>query len=192
MDLKKWQNGLKLYLKNAEQLRDDGEILMEKGSYGHAYFSFYTALEEVGMALYILDNFREPNPKELQKFIKSMGSHKRKTKIMIFDSFTEKIKDLNLSDDKEKEMFKTGESLEGFYARKLNKRFGIWEKRNKGIYVSLNRMKNDWLVPQDMSLDDLTLIRDAANKQIRDMNNAIALMERMKKRTRKMKELVSK
>lgn len=34
MDLKKWQKGLKLYF-NAEQLRDDGEILMENGSYRH-------------------------------------------------------------------------------------------------------------------------------------------------------------
>jgi len=42
MNLKKWQNGLKLYLKNAERLRDYEEVLMEKGSYGHAYFSFYT------------------------------------------------------------------------------------------------------------------------------------------------------
>ena len=192
MNLKKWQNGLKLYLKNAEQLRDDGKSLMEKGSYGHAYFSFYTALEEVGMSLYILENFREPNPKVLQKFIKSKGSHKRKAKIMIFDSFTEKIKDLNLSDDEEKEMFKTRESIEAFYARKLDEGLGIWEKRNRGVYVSLNKEKNDWVTPQDVTLDDLTLIREAVNKQIRDMNNAIALMERMKKRTRKLKELVSK
>ncbi|KKN29245.1 hypothetical protein LCGC14_0846100 [marine sediment metagenome] len=152
MDLKKWQNGLKLYLKNAEQLRDDGEILMEKSSYGHAYFSFYTALEEVGMALYILDNFRESKPEEMQNFIKSSGSHKRKSKIMIFDSFTEKIKDLNLSDDEEKEMIKTGESIEDFYARKLDEKLGFWEKRNRGIYVSLNRKKNDWLIPQNMTL----------------------------------------
>ena len=43
-----------------------------------------------------------------------------------------------------------------------------------------------------MTLEDLILIREAANKQIKNMNNALALMERMNKRTRKIKELASK
>ena len=192
MKLKKWQKGLELYVRNAEQLRDDGELLMENGSYGHAYFSFYTALEEVGMVLFILENWEKQNTKELQKLIKSKGSHKKKSKIMIFDSFTEKIKDLNLPENHLKEMFQTEESIEDFYARKLDEGLGIWEKRNRGIYVSLNKEKNDWLTPQDIIRDDLTLIHEAVNNQLDSANNAIAIMKRSKERLRRRKERESK
>ncbi len=65
MNIKNWQKGLELYLNNAIQLRDDGERLMEKGLYGHVYFSFYTALEELGVAGIILENYRDPKPNEL-------------------------------------------------------------------------------------------------------------------------------
>ncbi len=184
MNIKKWQNGLKLYLKNAIQLRDDGETLMEKGSYGHAYFSFYTALEELGVASIILENYHDPKPNELQKFIKSKGSHKKKSQMLIFDSFAPKIQDLNLPDNHMKEAFQTGEAIEEFYARKLDEGLEIWEKRNKGIYVSLDKNKSDWNTPQDFTVDDLDAIHQVINKQIDNMENALRLMERLRKLSR--------
>lgn len=147
MDLKNWQKGLDLYLDNSIHLRGDGELLMEKGSYGHAYFIFYTALEELGAAFFILENYRNPNPGELNKLLRSKGSHKKKSKLIIFDSFASKIKDLNLPDNHLKEAFNTGETLKDFYARKLGEKLKIWEKRNRGIYVSLTKDKKKMAYP---------------------------------------------
>ena len=53
MELDVWQKGLKLCIENITRLRDDGLILMENGSYGHAYFSFYTAMEEFWKAYFV-------------------------------------------------------------------------------------------------------------------------------------------
>jgi len=185
MDLKNWQEGLDLYFDNSIYLRDDGELLMEKGSYGHAYFFFYTALEELGVAFFILENYRNPNPRELNKLLRSKGSHKKKSKLIIFDSFASKIKDLNLPNNHLKEVFYTGETLEDFYARKLDEELKIWEKRNRGIYVSLAKDKKKWLIPQDFTLDDLNFIHEAVNKQIQDFKNAISLMERLRKKLKR-------
>jgi len=51
MDLKKWKGGMQHCVNKSIHLRDNGELLMKKDSYGHAYFSFYTATEELGVAL---------------------------------------------------------------------------------------------------------------------------------------------
>ncbi|MFX1480936.1 MAG: AbiV family abortive infection protein [Promethearchaeota archaeon] len=181
MDLKNWQKGLDHYINNAIYLRDDGEILMEKGSLGHAYFFFYTALEELGVASFILENYHDPNPRELNRLLKSIGSHKRKSKLIIFNSFAEKIKDLDLPSNHLKEVFRTGESIEDFYARKLDKKLKIWEKRNRGIYVSLSKDTKKWFIPQDIILDDLKLIHEAVNTHIQNFKNAIVNMERLRK-----------
>ncbi len=191
MNLKRWQEGLSLCMDNVIRLRDDGKLLMEQGSFGHAYFSFYTAIEELGVAFYILINYHHPKPKELKKFIHSKGSHKKKVYLQIFDMFKSKIKELPLPDDHLKELFKTGESLQEYYARILDMHLELFDKRNKGIYFSPNKSSSDWLAPQSMtSRDDIELF-EGLNKKIDEMLSAMAFLKRlenMAKNSRKKRE----
>ena len=181
MNLKRWQEGLSLCMNNIIRLRDDGELLMEQGSFGHAYFSFYTAIEELGVAFYILSNYHNPKPKELNKLIHSKDSHKRKAYLHIFDMYKSKIKDLPLPKDHLKELFKTGESFEEYYARILDKHYGIWDKRNRGIYFSPNKNYSDWLVPQSLTSNDVTELYEGLNEKIVEMQNGMTLMKRLEK-----------
>jgi len=54
MDLDNWKKGVIYCIENAIRMRDDGELLTKNSSYGHTYFSYYTAMEGLGVALYIL------------------------------------------------------------------------------------------------------------------------------------------
>ncbi len=80
-----------------------------------------------------------------------------------------------------KEGFITGEGIEEFYTRKLDEGLEIWEKRNRGIYISLNKRKTDWITPQEFTINEIEAIHQAINKQIDDMGNALRLMERLRK-----------
>lgn len=102
MDLKKWKEGMVHCVNNAIHLRDDSELLMKKGSYGHTYFSFYTATEELGVALYIIKHISKLNPKKIYDFLMS---HEKKKILMTFNFFSEKIKDLELPTDYLKDVF---------------------------------------------------------------------------------------
>lgn len=180
MDLTKWKKGLKLCFSNAVRLRDDGELLLNNGSYGHAYFSFYTAMEELGLALIILKSFKEPKPKELQKFVRSKQSHQKKSMLNVFDFFKEEIKNLNLPKDYLKKLWESGKTYEQFIAEKLDKKLGIWEKRNRGIYLSLNKNYTYWLTPQDITPDDSKLLRKKLIETIESWKGTMAFLERHK------------
>jgi len=49
MDLETWRNGIDICIDNVLRLYEDGKLLIENGSFGHACFSFITAFEEMGL-----------------------------------------------------------------------------------------------------------------------------------------------
>ncbi|MEJ2249765.1 MAG: hypothetical protein P8Y97_08905 [Candidatus Lokiarchaeota archaeon] len=69
-----------------------------------------------------------------------------------------------------------------YYARKLDKEFKIYEKRNYGVYVSLNKKNDEGLTLKDFNPDDVELMHTAVNERIKEYKNAIDLMERLKKK----------
>ena len=78
MKLEIWHEGLNNCIDHINQLREDGDLLINKGSFSHAYFFYYTAIEELATANYILGHFNYPSPKDLKKII---YSHEKKKKI---------------------------------------------------------------------------------------------------------------
>lgn len=177
MKLKKWKEGVNYCVENAIRMRDDGEILMKNGSYGHAYFSFYTAMEELGVALYILKHFNKPNPKKVYKFLMS---HERKRTLMTFDFFSEKIQDLEIPKDYLKDVYLSGEEFEIWMGKKLNKQLEIWDKRNRGIYVSLKKGFSDWITPKEITIEDLTFFKEKLDKTLESWERSLDFLNRRK------------
>ena len=62
MEVNKWREGINICIENVLQLYNDGKLLMENGSYGHACFFFLTAFEETAVAYFIIDRFDSPSP----------------------------------------------------------------------------------------------------------------------------------
>jgi AbiV family abortive infection protein len=175
LDLIKWREGLNLSLKNAIQLRDDGDLLMKKGSLGHAYFSFYSALEELGVALYIISHYNDlPDLKNSQNFFKS---HKEKTALMIFDYFKSANDEIELKKEFYFKLQKTGKSFDYEYSRLIDKHLKIWKNRNWGVYTSLNENLSDWSSPKRITNEDLLMIRRPLYKAIEDFSNTISRMK---------------
>lgn len=153
MDLDTWRKGVTVSIDNVIQLYKDGNLLMENGSFGHACFSFVTAFEEMGVALYILGSFNDPKPTKLEKFL----NHKKKimlsnvaSVIATMDSFGN-LRNLYdaLIKDKDKN-FKGGNIQKSEiykFADELQKMESLWYLRIHGIYVTLNNAKTDFSSP---------------------------------------------
>lgn len=153
MDLDTWRKGMTVSIDNVLQLYKDGILLMENGSFGHACFSFVTAFEEMGVALFILGTFNEPNPTKLEKFLnhsKKIGLSNITSLITTMEPFGN-IRNLYhaLLKDKEKnfEINKKQKSEVRKFADELQKLENLWYLRIHGLYVSLNNSKTDFLSP---------------------------------------------
>lgn len=175
MDLTKWRQGYDLYLNNAIRLRDDGVLLLEHNSYGHAYFSFYTAMEELGVAMYILHHYSEPNLKEFKKFYKS---HNKKSPLMIFDLFGSELENIQIPKDFYKKTFPEEDSMETEYGHILSKNLNIWNKRNQGIYCSLTKDGKNWITPNGIAFEDVKKFQKRLNKNIESYLRAKETLKR--------------
>jgi len=69
MKLEKWQDGLDKCIENIIKLIEDGDLLMNKGSNAHAYFFYFTALEGLAIADFILARIDQSSPKALEKIL---------------------------------------------------------------------------------------------------------------------------
>ena len=72
MKLDDWREGINLCIGNIDQLIKDGELLLKHKSYGHAYFSFYTAMEEISVVNFIMQRCYSPDPEGLKKFLEHL------------------------------------------------------------------------------------------------------------------------
>ena len=152
MEIETWKNGANICIDNVNHLIEDGKLLIENKSYGHACFSFITALEEMGIAYFILGNFFSPKPKEFKKFL----THKKKMVISNIINLvttgepigiTKKLNlmlsssDFEVKTKKEKmdEVFKL--------SNEIQKKENLWFLRNAGIYVGLDSSKKDFIHP---------------------------------------------
>jgi len=156
MDLENWREGIDVCITNVEQLYEDGILLLENGSYGHACFSFITALEEMAVAFFIIGNFNEPKPKKLKNLLK----HSKKLMVSnllryVYD-FPEGINSPNFfrtlfneakKSTKGEKNKKTIEKL----VKDVQEQENIWYLRNRGIYVNLNRSKTKFTHPQQIN-----------------------------------------
>ncbi len=183
MELKIWLKGLDHYLENIKQLRDDGLLLMDNGSLGHAYFSFFTALEESAMISYIIKSLYTPNPVALRKFLK----HKLKVPYAIFralkgdfsfDKTDEEVKKLFLNQRtsslgmelKPDEFTETFEFKAGEIIEKKKK---MWKLRNMGIYVGINKNNKRWTTPNEVKIGDIEFILKGLNQRIEVLEEVI-------------------
>lgn len=66
----KWQDGLNLCLDNAVELKKSCEIMCKLGKLHHTFFFYFTALEELGTASFILNRFNNPAPSQLKRLLK--------------------------------------------------------------------------------------------------------------------------
>jgi len=180
MDIKTWHKGIDISIENVIRLRDDGILLMNSGSYGHAYFSFYMAIEEMAVAYFILNRMFDPEPKELKEFLE----HEKKGPLVIFKIFKSEIPGTDWRLSIKKKMIKaTMENLEktgstAFGSKKhlesaqyiMGKEYSrikkLWDMRNRGLYVSPNKDLTSWHSPKDFKKDDLTEILEKLNSAI--------------------------
>ncbi len=158
MDIDVWRNGINLYIENALQLNEDGKVLMQNKSFGHACFSFITALEELGVAYYIMDHFNAPQPAKLKNFL----NHVKKLSLSSFKITPYLTRDQNtlieylklteqylLSQNNSKEKKKTEKEIIalGNELRKIN---SLKYLRNRGLYIELNRSKKAFQTPKEL------------------------------------------
>jgi len=188
MDIKTWHEGIDISIENVIRLRDDGILLMNSGSYGYAYFSFYMAIEEMAVAYFILHRMFNAEPKELKKFLK----HKKKGPLIIFKVFKSEIPGTDWRPSIKGKLIKTTmenlkktglilfgskkdlESVKYIMGKEYNRIKKLWEMRNRGLYVAPNKDLTGWYSPKDFKKDDLTEILEKLNtaiiriKEIRD------------------------
>ncbi|MEE9378067.1 MAG: AbiV family abortive infection protein [Candidatus Lokiarchaeia archaeon] len=147
MNVETWQKGIDISIGNVIQLYEDGKLLMENGSYGHACFSFITAFEEMGVAYFILKNYDTPKPQKLEKFL----NHRKKLVIPnIISLFTtqepfgylSKLYELLLQSKN-----KINKTEVHKFSEEIQKAENLWYLRIHGIYVSLNNAKTNFLSP---------------------------------------------
>ncbi len=192
MDLKTWQDGLKLCRDNIVRLKDDGILLREHGSYGHAYFSFYTAMEELWKAYLIIENFYQVNTKTFLKYLKS---HRIKCPYAIYRVFFDDISKLYVDDIMEfmKLQEKTSRSLGKYqdqieldskdmkdtfeykYGQELDEYFSIWEKRNR-IYLSLSEDGKEWITDSDITKKELENFAEKLEKAIEILDRMVTYL----------------
>ena len=161
MNVKTWQEGLNKIIDNINQLIEDGDLLSKNGSYGHAYFLFYTAFEELSKAYYILARFDNPAPAGLKK---TLGKHIRKAILSTGATYLPEVEDLPdiisvLKESKSKNFtFGSRSSLDSQrfkLGEKIQQRKNILYWRERSIYVDINSGNTDFLTPVDISIDHI-------------------------------------
>ena len=166
MNLKTWQKGIDISIENVIQLYEDGKLLMDNSSYGHACFSFFTAFEEMGVAYFILGNYDTPKPQKLEKFL----NHKKKLIIPNLISlittqdpsgYMRKFyKAIRENNDKKKksEIYK--------FTDEIQKAENLWYLRIHGIYVSLNNSKTNFLSPTHITKEHAEKLKAKLEKAL--------------------------
>lgn len=175
MDLKEWRNGINLSIKNSIELYNNGAFLIKKGSCGHATFLFITALEEIAVAYFIMDRFETPEPNELMEFLK----HDKKYALSNFMSiplnfarniyFQEKfIKSVKKHLQKEIDEGNSpmDEKIYHQLGTEIKNLANLWYLRNRGIYITLNESKTQFISPKDISKEKASEIANFVSLQI--------------------------
>ena len=174
MDINKWHEGLEKCIQNIIRLKEDGDMLLSRGSLGHAYFMYYTALEEMAKANFIIDRFQTPSPKQLRKI---HFSHKDKIALMAGKIFLPDCADLPEMIAVLKETcgknYKFGSvpklrSKEFKLSEKIERRKNLLYWRERSIYVELNENNSDFLIPNEIDKDIILY-----NLKIEEMSNPI-------------------
>lgn len=155
MKVNKWREGINLSIDNVLQLVNDGKMLMEKGSYGHACFFFLTAFEETAVAYFIIDNFDTPLPKKLHK--KEFLNHLKKFSLARFKTFliSGDLSSFNdfltiLREQIQNGAIKNYESKLRNLEKKIQKGNSFWNFRNNCIYTSLDQRTLQYISPKDI------------------------------------------
>jgi len=166
MKVETWRNGLNITIENVVQLYNDGKLLMENESYGHACFSFITAFEEMGVAYFILSHFNNPEPKKLEKFF----NHAKKIAISNIASllFTaehfgnvKKLYEAWIKDtEKDIKIHQSGKSESFKVAQDMGKQESLWYLRNHGIYIMLNNSKTDFQSPTNIGKEHTEKLKE--------------------------------
>ncbi len=183
MDLKTWIQGVDLYMESIIQLRDDGLLLIKHGSIGHAYFSFFTALEETAMISYIIKRLYNPEPETFKRLFK----HKMKIPYAMFRALKKNLslKDLSeeeiksLSDAKGKTVglefdlntFKN--SQEFIMGEMIIKQNDLWNLRNNSIYLDISDDNKKWITPKDVKPEKAELLLKGLNERIESLKETI-------------------
>ncbi|MHA1344260.1 MAG: AbiV family abortive infection protein [Promethearchaeota archaeon] len=183
MDLKTWIQGIDLYMENIIQLRDDGVILLEHGSIGHAYFSFFTALEETAMISYIIESLYEPKPELFKKLFK----HGMKTPYAMFRALKREFSFEDLSEKEKKKIFNARgktiglglnldtfkNSLEFIIGEMIIKQNDLWNLRNNSIYLNISDDNKRWITPKDIKREKAELLLKRLNEKIENLKGTI-------------------
>lgn len=177
MDIKEWQRGINVSINNGIELYNNGKSLIKKGSYGHGLFFLITALEEISVAYFIMESFDTPRPDQLQrrKFLehsKKMALTNYKAGQFAFlgnNAIQEKI----LKENKRLLQKDISNRVSAFYdkiyrniGKDITKGINLWDLRNRGIYVRLNRENTQFLSPQDISKEKVLEIARLVDRQI--------------------------
>ena len=158
MELKEWQNGLRLCMENIVDLFIDANILINQKKWSRGCFLFITAYEELATAFFILGNFNTPKPKELKKLL----WHSKKMAVSSFltfpasgnvkilqENFEKYIKidfekfDLSTDNIYKKEWYKFGDQIQ------REESLSYWRKYF--LYLSLTPEKSNFLSPRSIS-----------------------------------------
>lgn len=155
MKVNKWREGINLCIDNVLQLFNDGKLLMENGSYGHACFLFLTAFEETAVAYFIIDRFDSPSPEKLHKrdflnHLKKFSLARFKTFLISGDlsSFNDFLKILR--EQIQNGAIKNYESKLRNLEKKIQRRNSFWNFRNNCIYTSLDQRTLKYESPKDI------------------------------------------
>ena len=175
MKLKTWQEGLKKIIDHIIQLHQDGDFLAENGSYNHAYFLYYTALEELTKAYFILARFDKPAPKE---FRRNLRDHRLKAQSSARIMFNPEIEDLpdviEILKESKSKIPKFG-SIQDFRSKefqfgiKLEKRKKLEYWRNRSIYVDIHYKNSDFLTPDSIPIEIVKELKERLKIELAEL-----------------------
>jgi len=176
MQVQNWQEGFNKIVDHIVQLLDDGDTLLKKGSYAHAYFLYFTTLEEIATANYIMARIENPDPSGLKEIL---FYHSKKIPLAVRDLFPPEIEDFPhltniLKDYEDKEEILTGSkedlrSKDFKLAKRIEKREDLWYWRNRVIYTTLNETCTDFYTPFDITLEIVKKLRDRIDIRIAEL-----------------------
>ncbi|MFW9881364.1 MAG: AbiV family abortive infection protein [Candidatus Thorarchaeota archaeon] len=169
MNLNIWRKGFDLCVKNAMELARSGELMLKEENLAHAYFFYFTALEELGAAGFIAFRINEPVPEKLKKFL----NHRKKVALSFIQTFNLKflIPD-DLDEEEYLDILREGVNKKDILAsekfvqskmykraEKLLRKKDLIELRHRSLYIGLKKDSSDFLSPKLITRDDVDSIK---------------------------------
>lgn len=175
MKIETWQEGFTKIIDHIVQLKQDGDSLVSRGSYSSGYFLYFTALEEIAKAYFILARFEKPAPKE---FRSRLSDHRTKVQLSARKVLDPELKDLpdmvEIIKEIKSEIPKFG-SPKDFGSKsfqlgiKLEERKKLSRWRFRSLYIDIDSKKEIFLLPDEIPIDIVKELKEQLEREIAEL-----------------------